>query len=131
MAHVVPDDEQPTMGYKMVALPSGQAGIATLSIPTKSTVIRTSYQVAYRNMPDADPAFLLRTDKVIVCKIVPLGRPKEIVMKAQSTRSKKLQYNLGKATEMTLGHPDAADGHGVHFFESERHAQMWQLLLKK
>ena len=131
MAHVIDADVQPSIGYKMVVLPNGQNGIATLSIPKTSTVLRTSYQVTYKRMPAADPAYLLRTNKVIVCKITPLGVPDKIMQQAQSMRSQKLNYNLGKLTERELGHPNKEDGQGIHFFADIKHAMMWTSLLRR
>lgn len=131
--HMVSENEKPKTGYKMVVTASGGYGIAVLSIPPKSTVIKTSYQVSYRGQPAEEKnkdIRLLRTDRALVVSIAPLSTPNKIESTGSSLRCATHKYHLGKFAEAYLGPNPVADGCGIHFFEDIRHAKMWTALLR-
>lgn len=131
--HVIPEKDKPTTGYKMVVLPNGTYGIAVLSIPPKSTVIKTSYKVHYKGQygnSNKDDIRLLRTNRALVVSIAPLGKPNSIEALGSSMRRTTFKYNLGKYVEADLGTAPVADGAGIHFFEDLTYANMWTTLLR-
>jgi hypothetical protein len=130
--HAVLKNEQPKTGYKMVVTASGSYGIATLSIPPKSTVVKTSYRVYYRGQPELEKMQdvpLLRTDRALVVSISPLNTPTKIEATGSSLRRATHKYHIGKFADAILGPDPVADGCGIHFFENVKHAKMWIALL--
>ena len=131
--HIVLDNEKPKLGYKMVTAASGLPCIATLQIPPKSTVVKTSYRVSYRRQPIAEKentAALYRTNDVIVESVIPLNTKKYEPV-GFSMKRPTFKYVSGAHASQDLGSEHVQDGNGIHFFTEKRYAMMWTGLLNK
>ena len=130
MAAIITD--HPSTAYKLVALPDGSTGLATLIIPKTSTVVETGYTVAFRGKTtsSASPK-LMRTDDVITMSIVPVGaRPGKVAASGTSFRNHNpLTYSVGKHTRVTLN-TTAEKGDGIHFFWDPKTPLLWTTLFK-
>ncbi len=130
------DDKLPALpltGYKLVKLPDGRAALATLNIPKDAVLARTGYRVNHntqQGVAGGSGRALLRTNKCLVVRIVPLDRPTDVAMASTSYRDPMTRYLLGKYTE---GHCDtkAAKGPGLHFFLDAADAKQWHMLFHK
>lgn len=122
--------EHPSTAYKLVALPNGRMGLATLIIPKISTVVETGYTVAFRGKAvDSASPKLMRTDDVITMSIVPVGAS-DVVSSGTSFRNHNpLTYAIGKHTRVTLN-TTAEKGDGVHFFWDPKTPLLWTTLFK-
>jgi hypothetical protein len=124
--------EHPSTAYRLVLLPDGRTGLATLIIPKTSTVVETGYTVAFRGKAtDSASPKLMRTDDVITMSIVPVGaRPGEIVAFGTSFRNHNpLTYATGKRTRVTLN-TTAEKGDGIHFFWDPKTPLLWPTLFR-
>lgn len=131
-SYLIAEDEHPHVGYKMVKLPNGMVGIATLRIPTDANVIKTSYVVQYRGQPideKKEEHRLLRTDKALVTSISSIVGSPTLYIDGYSLRNPKFKYTVGVLIKDPLKRHDEQDGNGIHFFTSEKFAKMWQGLL--
>ena len=117
--------------YKLVALPGGGRGLATLNVPKTATVVETSYKVAYRGMADAtagSPVFV-RTNDVVTMSIVPVGgKSGDIVPQGTSIRGhNQLVYKVGQHTTVTMA-VSGGKGDGIHGFTDPKTPLLWDKL---
>jgi hypothetical protein len=116
--------------YKLVALPDGRRGLATLNVPKTSTVVETDYKVAYRGKAaSSESPVLVRMDDVITLSIVPVGgKPTDIVPEGTSIRShNQCVYKVGQHTRSTLNMTEGK-GDGIHAFLDPKTPLLWDKL---
>lgn len=115
------------IGYKLVDLPDGRRGLATLSLPKTATVFGTDYRATPRGKVfDPSAPQLMRTNEVITVSINPVGsKPGEVVSEGCSIRShNKLAYKVGQRTKSSLNVEDGK-GDGIHFFWDPKTPKLW------
>lgn len=119
--------ERQHVAYKLVELPDGGRGLATLNIPKTATVFETDYKVAFRGKSaDSAAPSLMRTDDILTVSIVPVGgKASAGVMEGRSIRShNKLSYKVGQHTKSTLNTSEGK-GDGICFFWDPKTPLLW------
>jgi len=118
--------------YKLVELPDGRRGLATMSIPKTSTVVDTSYKVAFRGKSDdSESPIMSRVDDIITMSITPIGSS-SIVLRGKSIRGdNKLDYIVGQHTKCVSFQPMGGRGNGIHVFWDPNTPLLWDKMFGK